>query len=91
MNGSATALPKETMYVLWNSPGRTMTVDVPVPNASFRVTRYGSVKTSASSMDALKAMTSSGYYYDPATKTVTLRLVPGSSTWEALRIERTDV
>ena len=90
-NGGAAALPKETMYVLHNSQGRTLTVNVPVPNNSFRVERYGSIRQPASSMDALRAMTSSGYYYDSAAKVVTLRLVAGTNTWEELRIERTDI
>jgi cell migration-inducing and hyaluronan-binding protein len=90
-NGGAAALPKETMYVLWNSQGKTLTVDVPVPNNSFRVERYGSVRDPASSMDALRARTSSGYYYDANAKIVTLRLVAGTNTWEELKIERTDI
>lgn len=65
-------------------------VDVPVPSGSFRVERYGSVRTSATSKEALQTMTSSGYYYDSA-KIATLRLVVGTNTWEELRIERTEV
>jgi len=91
LNGGAAALPKETMYVLWNSQGKTLTVDVPVPNNSFRVERYGGVRNPAASMDALRAMTSSGHYYDANAKVVTLRLVAGTNSWEELRIERTDI
>jgi len=91
MNGGAAALPKETMYVLRNSENRTLMLDVPVPNSSFRVERYGSVRTPATSREALEAMTTSGYYYDAAAKVVTLRLVAGSNSWEELRIERTDI
>ena len=91
MNGGAAALPKETMYVLRNSQTRTLMLDMPVPNSSFRVERYGSVRTPATSREALEAMTTSGYFYDAATKVVTLRLVAGSNSWEELRIERTDI
>lgn len=90
-DGGVSALPKETQYILRNGVNQTLMVEVPVPNSSFRVQRHSKVLEPARSMTALKAMTSSGYYYDSATKVVTLRLVAGTNIWEELRIRRTDM
>lgn len=89
-NGAASEQPTETQYVLRDGVRRTLLLEVAVPNNSFRVQRFAKVLESARSMSALKAMTASGYYYNPSTKIVTLRLVAGTNDWEELRIRRTD-
>ncbi len=91
MNGGAAALPKESEWILRNGVNHTLSLEVPVPNSSFRVERYAQVLEPAPSKEALQVMPTSSYYYDSAAQVVTLRLVAGTKTWEALRIERTDM
>ncbi len=90
-NGGVSALPRETQYILRNGVNQTLTLEVPVPNNSFRVQRHSKVLEPARTKSALQAMSTSGYYYDSAKKVVTLRLVAGTKTWEELRIRRTDM
>ncbi|MDQ3987493.1 MAG: right-handed parallel beta-helix repeat-containing protein [Actinomycetota bacterium] len=78
--------PSEFRFVFWRGRGRWVRVEVPL-SPGFKVTRWGYPLASVSSLSALDQRIDSGYYYDPASSTLHLKLSGDDSDWEEIRVE----
>ncbi|HEV2755151.1 MAG TPA: G8 domain-containing protein [Actinomycetota bacterium] len=78
-------VPDHVKLVLFNGRGRWVQLALRVPGPA-RVTRWGRALHQASGAAALAGRSDSGYWFDPATSTVHVKLF-GNGDWEEIRIE----
>ena len=86
--------PGRAKFVLWRGENRPIKVSIQRA-PGFTVTRYGChvgqagswCSGAAASMAALDAANRTGYYYDAATQTLTLKLAAVDTDWDELVVE----
>lgn len=79
-------VPDRSRYVLYNGKGRWTTLKIEI-GPDFEVTRWGWPLDQAGSLGGLTSADDSAYHYDPATRTLSIRLL-GDGDWEEVRVER---
>jgi hypothetical protein len=79
-------VPARSRYVLYNGKGRWTTLKIEI-GTNFEVTRWGWPLDEAGSLAGLTSADDSAYHYDPATRTLSIRLL-GHGDWEEVRVER---
>lgn len=78
--------PTEARFVLWRGRGTWTQLSLDV-DPTFSVTRWGQNLASVASLTALAQRTESGYFYDPATTTLHLRIAAPNTDWEEIRVQ----
>lgn len=79
-------VPQRSEFVLWNSAGKNITLRMKAPGGT-KVIRWGEVLPSAGSLGGLQDKSDSSWFYDPASNTLTIRIV-SKDDWSEVEVLR---